>query len=1458
MLSKTSLATAISAALLSTSALALEQVVTPSQTSIEMVAGNTENVAIEYTTLDAVDTGVSAFTQWVFYDATALSVTVNDIFSGALGGAVSQPDSNDLDNDPTTDTYITLSWIDITFQNAWPGEYPAAIYNLDVETLSTFDSDTKINLLRDEANAVSNTTYSTKVINITKFVDSVAPTLIAPDAIALEAEGTVTAVTLGEASATDDFDTATPTISNNAPAQSLFTVGTHTVTWTATDSTGNESTATQTITISDTTKPVLSVAPSVVLEATAGITAVDLGQASATDLVDGSITPTADATGPFGLGIHTVTWQATDSAGNIATATQTVTIVDSTSPTIVVPAGITTEATGALTAVQLGTATATDSVDDNVTISADIAGPFAVGTHTVTWTATDDLNNQASATQTIMITDSGAPVFASLPDVMIEASAALTPLTLSGINATDAVDGSVSASNNANTSYAVGSYPITWTATDSAGNSASTNQTLIVQDTIAPSFESLADISVFEASGAAQVTVETVTASDTVSGVITATTDFTNGSYDAGTYDITWSATDVAGNTATKIQKLIVSNDNTAPVFDHTGDLPDIVVEATSALTAASLASVTATDDGKTLTAVADNVGPYAVGTHVITWTATDAGGNSSTAQQNVIINDTTAPIITAETAITLEADSQQSSVPSDLVSAVDLVDGDVITLTHEPSVLSVGDNVITWTATDTAGNVATLVQTVEVVDSTTPVFDFLPVVTLNATGRLTLVSADNLEQAMASDVVDGLLNAEITSDTLLESGINEVTWTVTDAAGNTEEAQQVVHINPIANFTINTFTEVGSSAQATVYLSGKAAVYPVELSFIVAGTAAPETHTASANFISITEGTSGEYEFNLVDDTSIIEGDTVELMLNEASNAVIGQKDSFVTTAVESNKAPIVSLTLKQGDSISSVITKDGDSTVRISADVFDINASDTHNIVWNVSDNSVTNLGSDADPFTFEIDIASLNAGSYVIKANVSENGDGDVLSSSAELLFVVADAAPVLTAANDSDNDGINDADEGIDDTDGDGIPDYKDNNDDLTLLPLTGSSELSLSTEAGLTLKLGKTALAASGLSADGASLQQSDLENFGSESGTSTDNAIDHTYDAVSAIVDFEIAALPEVGMAVSIIIPIPTDVTIPLGAVYRKYDAENGWVNFIEDGSNALASAPLNTEGLCPDINSSSYINGLNVGDSCIRVTLADGGENDQDGEANGIIVDPAMIAVENLAPVVSITALSTVDEGDNITLDASGSSDPEGASLTYTWSQLSGPTVTLPANDSIIVLQAPEVTQDSVVELQVSVSDGGQATTETVSFTVVETPSAVNAAATVSGEDALGLLKNGATATLSAAGSTDSEDNPLTYTWSQISGPAVSLSSTTSETVTFEAPEVSTNTEIVFSVTVSNGIGAETSTDTAQVNSTIAKKSSSKSRFEKIFGGSFGVFGLLFVAAAAIRRRML
>src|SRR5262249_40088158 len=58
----------------------------------------------------------------------------------------------------------------------------------------------------------------------------------------------------------------------------------------------------------------------------------------------------------------------------------------------------------------------------------------------------------------------------------------------------------------------------------------------------------------------------------------------------------------------------------------------------------------------------------------------------------------------------------------------------------------------------------------------------------------------------------------------------------------------------------------------------------------------------------------------------------------------------------------------------------------------------------------------------------------------------------------------------------------------------------------------------------------------------------------------------------------------------------------------------------------------------------------------------------------------------------------------------------------------------------------------------------------------------------------------------LDGSGSTDPNGDPITYLWSQTSGPVVTLSSTTAQKPTFTAPTVTTSTDLVFSLVVNDG----------------------------------------------------
>ncbi|MBL0253808.1 MAG: hypothetical protein IPQ27_02120, partial [Chitinophagaceae bacterium] len=116
------------------------------------------------------------------------------------------------------------------------------------------------------------------------------------------------------------------------------------------------------------------------------------------------------------------------------------------------------------------------------------------------------------------------------------------------------------------------------------------------------------------------------------------------------------------------------------------------------------------------ITRLADPTTYNAQGSYTITWTFDDGNGNTSTATQNVIVDDVTAP-----TAPTIADATGECSVTVTAPTATDNCAGSVTGTTTDPTTYNAGFLYITWTFDDGNGNTSTATQNVIVDDVTAP-----------------------------------------------------------------------------------------------------------------------------------------------------------------------------------------------------------------------------------------------------------------------------------------------------------------------------------------------------------------------------------------------------------------------------------------------------------------------------------------------------------------------------------------------------------------------------------------------------------------------------------------------------------------------------------------------------------------------------------------------------------------
>lgn len=460
-------------------------------------------------------------------------------------------------------------------------------------------------------------------------IDSVPPIITMPDSIRLEAESAAGAAYQLEPVYRENCGTS---ILSVTPHFTVYPLGETTVDIEVVDLGNNVSRHSMSVGVVDSTPPELTAPADIDAEATGPVTPLEIGQAEARDAV-GVESLVNDAPEGFALGNTTVTWSATDAAGNAATAEQLVTVSDTKPPSFRAPDDVIAEATGVLTRLDLGAVVARDLVDGEITATNDSPPDgFPLGSTVVTWRATDLSGNTREARQQIEIVDTTAPRLTPPDDISVEAGGEFTPVDIGNATATDIFD--VTVSNNAPDAFPVGITIVVWTAEDASGNVVTREQKILVRDTTPPSL-TIPDDVVTEANGVmSRVNLGFASAVDLVDGSVRVTNDAPADGYPLGVTMVTWSAADSRGNTVTAVQSVTV-HDTTAPELIAP---EDITITASGPLTTVDIGDAEA-DDIFGTKVTNDAPKQFSVGTTLVNWTAEDDNGNVSTAVQTIKVH---------------------------------------------------------------------------------------------------------------------------------------------------------------------------------------------------------------------------------------------------------------------------------------------------------------------------------------------------------------------------------------------------------------------------------------------------------------------------------------------------------------------------------------------------------------------------------------------------------------------------------------------------------------------------------------------------------------------------------------------------------------------------------------------------------------------------------------------------
>lgn len=260
-----------------------------------------------------------------------------------------------------------------------------------------------------------------------------------------------------------------------------------------------------------------------------------------------------------------------------------------------------------------------------------------------------------------------------------------------------------------------------------------------------------------------------------------------------GTYTVTYSVADSAGNSAAEIRTVLVAA-NTKPVITLNGSSPVRIVSGSIYIDAG--ATATDAEDGDLTSSIVTTsaVRTTRTGTYKVTYSVTDANGATTKATRTVIVKANTKPVIRLNGSSSVKVVVGTAYTDAG-ATATDAEDGNLtsfIVTTSTVNTEKTGTYKVTYSVTDANGATVKVTRTVIVKANTKPVIKMKGKTTVTIRKGTTYKDAG----ATATDAEDGNLTSSIVTTSTVDTttaGRYKVTYTVTDRNGGTTTATRTV-----------------------------------------------------------------------------------------------------------------------------------------------------------------------------------------------------------------------------------------------------------------------------------------------------------------------------------------------------------------------------------------------------------------------------------------------------------------------------------------------------------------------------------------------------------------------------------------------------------------------------------------------------------------------------------------